>query len=148
MKKKTIADYIEKLEKHDDLFKKWGELFRKEEQIIQSLIKARKHLGLSQQMLADLTNLKQSAVARIESGAHSPQLNTLVKIADALSLNIDLQPADCPKPHKQTLYTFNIFNTAHDEISNKKDNFYTLNEGGLTDEDFPIKYTCNQTFPA
>jgi transcriptional regulator with XRE-family HTH domain len=49
---------------------------------------------LSQQELAELCGTTQSAIARLERGARPPRLDTLLRIANALDceLEVDLRP--------------------------------------------------------
>lgn len=58
--------------------------------IINSLISQRHKLGLTQQQLADKTQLTQSVIARFESKKTTPQLNTLLKVANALDCDIKM----------------------------------------------------------
>ena len=51
-----------------------------EEDIIEATIKARKQNNLSQRDLSEKTGLKQSAIARLEKGVHSPSTSTLIKL--------------------------------------------------------------------
>lgn len=48
------------------------------------MIQARKSIGLTQQELADLTNLAQNTISGIESGKLKPSLKSLSMIACAL----------------------------------------------------------------
>ncbi len=53
-----------------------------------TLIKAwRKYFGLTQNRLAELAGMKQSALARIESGKHRPKNTTLKKLAKAMDID-------------------------------------------------------------
>ncbi len=45
----------------------------------------RKELGLSQDELAEKTNISSKYLSRIETGQHFPSINTLVKLANALN---------------------------------------------------------------
>ena len=56
--------------------------------IIDSLIEQRKEKGMTQNELAKATDLTQSVIARLESKKATPQLDTLVKVADALECNL------------------------------------------------------------
>jgi DNA-binding XRE family transcriptional regulator len=58
----------------------------------------RKELELSQAELAELVGTTQSAIARLESGGRPPRIDTLLRIADALDceLQVDLQPRTSP----------------------------------------------------
>ena len=61
--------------------------------IIDELIELRKAKGLTQRELAQAANLAQPAIARLESKSTTPQLDTLVKVADALGYQLELVPA-------------------------------------------------------
>lgn len=61
-----------------------------EENIINTIISTRKKKGLTQKEVAEMTGLKQPAIARIENNVNSPQLDTLIKILDALDLKIEI----------------------------------------------------------
>jgi transcriptional regulator with XRE-family HTH domain len=54
----------------------------------------RRELELSQAELAELTGTTQSAIARLESGGRPPRIDTLLRIANALDcdLNVELRP--------------------------------------------------------
>ena len=58
--------------------------------IITLLVKTRVGKGMSQRDLAKACGYKQSTIARIESCAVSPRLNTLVHVAHALNLKVSL----------------------------------------------------------
>ncbi len=93
MRKNNIFTFIDEVEKNDETLKKWGDYYRIEESIIETIVKTRKNKGLSQKQVAELTGLKQPAIARIENNANSPQLDTLIKIVDALGLKIEVKDA-------------------------------------------------------
>ena len=65
-----------------------AELFTPEEiaeskarvEIISSLIGARQEKGLSQKELAEMTGVKQPAIARLENGHISPSIDTLNRL--------------------------------------------------------------------
>jgi transcriptional regulator with XRE-family HTH domain len=63
-------------------------------QIAGQVAERRRELGLSQTQLAELCNTTQSAIARLESGGRPPRIDTLQRIADALSceLAVELRP--------------------------------------------------------
>ena len=61
------------------------------EKEIGTLIKERrKHLGINQQMLADLAVVGINTVVAIERGDGNPQLATLIRVLDTLGLQINL----------------------------------------------------------
>lgn len=61
--------------------------------IVQSLISARKHAGMTQAELADQAGLSRMTVQRTESMALDPRLSTLLEMARALGLEPMLVPA-------------------------------------------------------
>lgn len=61
--------------------------------IIDRLIEERHRQKLTQRDLAQACCLPQSVIARLESKRNVPQLDTLLKIADALSCEIAVIPS-------------------------------------------------------
>lgn len=80
MNKDTIENYLQE-----------NELKNKEIEFIEKLIKLRYENNLSQQELANKLNMKQPAIARIESARISPSLNTIIKILDAYGYSLDIK---------------------------------------------------------
>jgi transcriptional regulator with XRE-family HTH domain len=60
----------------------------------------RKQRGLSQAQLAELVGTTQSAIARLESGGRPPRIDTLLRIANALDceLEVELRPRTTSSP--------------------------------------------------
>lgn len=60
------------------------------------LVRHRSENGLSQRALADRLGVSQPCVARLESGEHNPDLDTLVNVSRATGLEfvIDIAPAE------------------------------------------------------
>lgn len=58
--------------------------------LVSNLIRRRHELGLTQREVAELTGLKQSAIARIESARIVPKIDTIQTIAKALGLKLEL----------------------------------------------------------
>lgn len=65
-----------------------------EVELIGKLIKARESKGLSQKELANLSGLKQSAIARLESMKATPQIDTLFKILQPLGYTLAVVPSE------------------------------------------------------
>lgn len=61
--------------------------------IIDTLIEQRKEKGMTQKELAQITELTQSVIARMESKKAVPQLDTLLKVVAALDCNLEIIPA-------------------------------------------------------
>jgi DNA-binding XRE family transcriptional regulator len=66
--------------------------------IASDLAERRAARGLSQRELAGLVGTTQSAIARLESGGRPPRIDTLLRIADAL--DCDLQVELIPRESK------------------------------------------------
>ena len=65
-------------------------------QIADRVAERRAVMGLSQRELAERCGTTQSAIARLERGGRPPRIDTLLRIADALScdLIVELAPRD------------------------------------------------------
>lgn len=74
---------------------------KKASDLVTTLIVERKNKNISQRELAEMTGLKQSTIARIERDIVVPKLDTFIKIATALNLDLNIKPK---KTHqKQTV---------------------------------------------
>ena len=60
--------------------------------MIQSLIERRNQFHMSQTKLATIIGTQQSAIARLENGGHNSTIGTLLKVANALDLDVELKP--------------------------------------------------------
>ena len=78
----------------DPEFRKEYEALGPEFELIESIIKRRGELKMSQEELAAKVGTGQAAVSRLESGNANPTLASLVDIAKALdaNLHIELKP--------------------------------------------------------
>ena len=61
-------------------------------ELIGKIIEAREERGLSQRELAEISGLKQPAIARLESMKTTPQIDTLFKILNPLGYTISIVP--------------------------------------------------------
>ncbi len=57
-----------------------------------ALIKARQDRGLNQRQMAEVLQMKQPALVRLERGAVKPTVETLAKLAAALELTFEIRP--------------------------------------------------------
>ncbi len=60
-----------------------------EYELVCNLIKLRKENGLTQRRLAELADVDQPSVARIESGKHVPSLKMLIKFLTVMGYRIE-----------------------------------------------------------
>lgn len=81
MSKENLKDYV----------KREQVLIDKEFELISKLSEYRKEQGLSQRDLCNLIGIHQPALVKIEKGANSPQLNTILKILDVLGYTIEFK---------------------------------------------------------
>ena len=71
-------------------FKEAYDALEEEFQFADALIRARLERKLTQQQLADKADMKQSAIARLESGKSYPRYRTMTRLAKALDKKISL----------------------------------------------------------
>ena len=90
---KTWNDYKDYVKVADPEAKQDLEEVEALSQIVSAMVAQRHTLGLSQRDLAEICGLPQSSVARIESFKTTPNLDTLLKIMNALKLKITITPA-------------------------------------------------------
>jgi transcriptional regulator with XRE-family HTH domain len=60
-------------------------------ELIDALIRARKQRDLSQRELAERVGVTKTVISRLESGEHSPRLETVYDIAKALGCRLDVK---------------------------------------------------------
>ena len=65
-----------------------------EVEIIGKLIEAREQKGITQEKLAEMSGLNQSAIARLEKMSAKPQINTLIKILTPLGYKLSIVPTE------------------------------------------------------
>lgn len=64
------------------------ELIRAKARMVSELIQNREARGWTQKQLGDAAGMKQSAIARFEGGTTAPSIETILKIAIALGLQV------------------------------------------------------------
>ncbi len=62
--------------------------------LIGKIIEAREEKGLSQRELAELSGVKQPAIARLESGMTIPRIDTLIRLLVPLGKTIAIVPIE------------------------------------------------------
>ena len=60
--------------------------------IITNYIKLRKNAKISQEQLANETNLIRTTIARIENNMNSPQLKTMLELLEPLGYTLEIVP--------------------------------------------------------
>ena len=65
-----------------------------EKDLIRTMVCLREEKGLSQADLADMINVKQPVISRMEKAVHSPQINSLLKVLVPLGYKIQIVPIE------------------------------------------------------
>jgi len=66
--------------------------------LIGKMIEAREEKGFSQRELAEISGVKQPAIARLESMKATPQIDTLFKVLHPLGYTIEIVPLNSKHP--------------------------------------------------
>lgn len=88
-----MSDFREYLKKQmdDPDFKAEYEAMRPEYEAIRAVIAARLESNMTQAELAEKTGIRQSNISRIESGASSPTIDTLARLAAGLGKKLKIE---------------------------------------------------------
>lgn len=81
-----------KLREELNLTEEDEQLIAMEKELIQTMIHIREQKGITQTQLAELCNVKQPVIARMESSAHSPQVDSLLRILMPLGYTLQIVP--------------------------------------------------------
>ena len=63
-----------------------------EKDLIRAMVAIREEKGLTQSQLAEMCNVKQPIIARMEASVHSPQIDSLLKILTPLGYTLQIVP--------------------------------------------------------
>lgn len=85
---KTWEEYKKQVKKENKQSKYDIEEMENLANIVTAIYKKREKLGLSQKELADMCDIPQSTVARIETFKTSPNIDTLIKITHKLGMKV------------------------------------------------------------
>lgn len=84
-----------KLREELNLTEEDEQLIAMEKELIQTMIHIREQKGITQTQLAELCNVKQPVIARMESSVHSPQVDSLLRILMPLGYTLQIVPMKC-----------------------------------------------------
>jgi len=59
-----------------------------EKSLINAVVEAREESGLTQKQLSELCGIKQPVIARLERAAHSPQIDSMIRILKPLGYKL------------------------------------------------------------
>ncbi len=71
--------------------KKEQEMLELEFSVIQTLINARKSIGLTQKQLSKKTGIAQADISNLESGKANPSLRTLQRLASGMGMKVKIE---------------------------------------------------------
>lgn len=91
-KGKTMNIKWDDLKNEINLSEDEKEAVRLEESLIETMVHIREEQGMSQAQLAEVCNVKQPAIARMEKGVHSPQVGSLLKLLVPLGYTLKIVP--------------------------------------------------------
>lgn len=75
----------------DPEFRKEYEALQPEKAIIQAIIEARQHSGLTQKELSERTGIAQGDISKLECGNANPSLKTLQRLASGMGMRMRLE---------------------------------------------------------
>ena len=81
-----------------DLTPEEEDIINIEKALITAVVEAREQNGLTQKQLSELCGIKQPVIARLESAAHSPQINSMIRILKPLGYTLAVVKEE-PVPH-------------------------------------------------
>lgn len=90
--KPTSYDEFEAELLQDPEIRREYEVLKPKYDMIQRLIERRNELHLSQVQLAKKIGMQQPAIARLENGMNNATVGTLLKVVNALSLDVEFKP--------------------------------------------------------
>ncbi len=75
----------------DPKFKAEYDALEPEFMIIQAMIDARKHSGLTQTQLSERTGIAQADISKLENGSANPSLRTLQRLARGMGMKLKVE---------------------------------------------------------
>ncbi len=86
----NINEMINKKISKGEIDKEQYQLVKQELELVMSIAKIRREKGISQKKLSDKSGLSQQTISRFENREYSPNLRNMIKIINALDLEIYL----------------------------------------------------------
>ncbi len=96
--KVTPLDEVFARFENDEQFKRETRRLKPYYDLVLEIIRRRTELGLTQQELAEKSNMYQSRISKIEAAEHDLRLSTLIKIAEALDTEVSIHLLPIAKP--------------------------------------------------
>ncbi|MCD8023602.1 MAG: helix-turn-helix transcriptional regulator [Lachnospiraceae bacterium] len=89
---KKVGTFAEYMADDERVTQEEREKIAFEVDLIGKMIEAREEKGISQRELAEMSGVKQPAIARIESMKSTPQIDTLIKLLVPLGYTLQIVP--------------------------------------------------------
>jgi len=99
-----LSDYKNMVIAEDNSYEEFFEISEQKAALISNLVKERIRKGWTQSQLAEKCGLKQPAIARIESSEVCPRLDTIMKIARVLEMEIVVEKKEVYEQIKVSKY--------------------------------------------
>lgn len=96
MEKTNYDKHREELFRNPEFRRKY-EALEPRYNLIRALIRRRNELRLSQVQLAIIAGMQQPTISRLENGGSDATIGTLLKVADALNLDVEFRPRSLVK---------------------------------------------------
>ena len=107
----TFDQMIEEIKRRGEKERETIEVAEELSDIIMAITDARIEKGLTQRELAEMSGLKQSAIARMESIQVVPRLDTLIKIARCLGIKLKAErEEEVTESATMTIYSISDYN--------------------------------------
>lgn len=69
-------------------------LIEMEKELIRAMIRIREEKGLTQAQLAEMCDVKQPVIARMEKDTHSPQIDSLLRVLMPMGYTLQIVPIE------------------------------------------------------
>lgn len=92
--RKEVSTFAEYMKDESRVTRVEREKINFEVELIGKLIEAREKKGISQRELAEISGVKQPAIARLESMKSTPQIDTLFKVLSPLGYTLSIVPIE------------------------------------------------------
>jgi len=130
--------FVDRMKKEKDGFAEVWESNRPRRDFINHIAKIRLEKGMTQNELADIVGLHQSAIARFESGESNPALKTILKIVGALDQSLTTSPVSFESQETTKYIFYNLGKSGKpnllDKKTDRKQDFDWENTSGKKDE--------------
>lgn len=131
MSSQTFNDILEEIKTYGEQERKTLEVAEELARIIGSITNTRIEKGLTQRQLAEQCGIKQSAIARMESLQVIPRLDTVIKIANSLGIQIDVNTVKSEVRISNMVVDFNMLRSNPNQYNWNQSTGCNYSRGGL-----------------